>query len=104
MADKNAPHSFDFDLSPTATPRLDHCASRQLLSGQTRPMEETAQRSRWRSPVLPGDPNLDPFYLERALKRESDVLDRENLLQTVWEDGELLVDPTLKEIRERAEV
>ncbi|KAN0074221.1 hypothetical protein V8E54_008158 [Elaphomyces granulatus] len=37
-------------------------------------MEETVQQ--WRSPVLPGDPNLDPFYLERALKRESDILDR----------------------------
>lgn len=79
MADKNAGHSFDFDpfnppSTTTATATPHRSSPRQLASGQTRPIEHISQQRR--SPVLPGDPNLDPFYLERALERESHVRDQ----------------------------
>jgi nicotinamide phosphoribosyltransferase len=35
---------------------------------------------------------------------DTNVLDRENVLQKHWVNGDLLIDPTLKEIRERADV
>jgi len=57
------------------------------------------------------DPGKASKRYRQAVVRENDTLlavplkdigDRENLLQPVWQDGELLVDWTLSEIRERA--